>query len=125
MEHAGSADVDRAGRHREALLEAARDLSREERLAGGDPGRFVGVLKRAWEQLDGPPTSFDPDFCVDLHTGVEALAFVVHGEPAAGGLVLRLAGEHPDSFERIAVPAQGGASPEEVRLAFFLAAGGS
>jgi hypothetical protein len=111
-------DDGRAAQHRDALLEAARLLSRGARHAGSDPADFAAVLLRAWQEVDGPPTAFDPGFHADPGTGVEALAFVV--DPGAeAGLVLRLAGEHPDSFERIDLPSESAATPEAARRTFF------
>jgi hypothetical protein len=99
--------------HRNRLLAAARRTVEAARAANADPHDMAAELHRTWAGLAGPPTVFDHEFQSDPVTGVEALAFVV--DEGAAGVVLRLTGELPDSFEPVVV----GASPAEARLAFF------
>jgi hypothetical protein len=105
--------------HRDALLAAAEDAVDAARRAGDDPVGIVPALHRAWRALAGPVTRFDPDFVPDDRTGVEGLAFVVGVEGRGlAGLLLRLPGELPDSFEPIDDPVDDGA-PAAVRQAWF------
>jgi hypothetical protein len=111
---------DGAAAHRDALLRAAAAVVGRARDDGLEPQRLGPVLVAAWAQLAGPPCRSDEDFRPDLTSGVEALAFVVDGGIPAGGIVLRLPGELPDSFEAVTPP--GPCSPEELRQAWFGAA---
>jgi hypothetical protein len=106
--------------HRQALLDAARDVVGAARRADVDPDHVVDHLVVGWGRLAGPAPTFDDEFHPDPATGVEALAFVVR---AAGGvragLVLRLAGELPDSFEPLDGELPALATPADVRQAYF------
>jgi hypothetical protein len=100
---------------RDALLQAAEATVAGARRDGLDPLRLTPVLQAAWAAFVGPTAAFDDDFHADPATGVEALAFVVAD---GGGLVLRLPGELPDSFEPVALP-RSPCTPAELRAAWF------
>lgn len=99
---------------RDGLLAVARQLVAESR-GSLDPDE-VGRRFRAACAL---AVHVDDQFEADPTTGVEALAFVVDAGPAgsAGGVLLRLPGELPDSFEAVAAPAS--LDPAAVRRSFF------
>ena len=103
------------GDERDALLRAAEATVARARVDGLDPVRLTPLLLAAWAGLVGPAVVFDEDFQPDPATGVEALAFVV-GD--GGGLVLRLPGELPDSFEAVTAPGSPW-TPADVRAAWF------
>ena len=105
---------------RDTLLAVAAELADRAHRARTDPARYAADLHGAWRGLaDGIPVAADADFSADPTTGVEALAFVVgDADGALGGIVLRLSGELPDSFE----PVSGRGpltAPEDVRDAYF------
>ena len=105
------------GERRDALLRAAEAAVDAARRDGIDPLGVTALLLAAWAGGDGPAAA-DEDFHVDHATGVEALAFVADD---GGGLVLRLPGELPDSFEPVGVP-RSPCTPAELRAAWFGAA---
>lgn len=99
---------------RDGLLAVARQLVAESRGVV-DPDEVARRVRSACALT----VHVDPRFEVDPITGVEALAFVVDAGPAgsAGGLLLRLPGELPDSFEAVATPSS--VDPLEIRREFF------
>jgi hypothetical protein len=100
---------------RDELLVRAVDVVDRARRAGDDPALLAALLRSAWHGLTDAVVA-DDEFHPDVATGVEALGFLAG--PGAGGVVLRLAGELPDSFERLDVgPAV--ASAAGVRHAYF------
>jgi hypothetical protein len=105
---------------RDTLLAVAAQLADRAHRTRTDPARFAADLHGAWRGLvDGTPVAADADFSADPTTGVEALAFVVgDGGGAQGGIVLRLAGELPDSFEPV-TGLRPLTTPDDVRDAFF------
>ena len=99
---------------RDGLLALARQLVADTRVtADGDE------IGRRFRSACALAIHVDPEFEPDPVTGVEAMAFVVDAGPAgtAGGLLLRLPGELPDSFEAVAAPSS--PDPAAVRRAFF------
>jgi hypothetical protein len=106
--------------HRDALLATARRVVASAHRSDLPPDRIGERLHAAWHRIAGPPTTFDDDFCRDGRTGVEALAFVVgRGPGRCAGVILRLRGELPDSFEPVDDPPVTPSSPTAVRRAFF------
>lgn len=108
-----------ATRHRDLLLKIAIGVVSQARQDGVDPEEIGRSLHDAWCRVTGPPTQIDDDFWPDPTTGVEALAFVVGTSPAAarGGLLLRLPGELPDSFESL--DPRDVLSPARLRRTYF------
>ena len=113
----------------------ARDAVRSAAREGVDPLLAGAVIADAW--LKGRPhlrvvgstdhptpgtVAVDRAFTPEPGRGVESLAFVVYGNggtPAAG-IILRIPGEHPDSFEGVAMPdSSGGDPPAAIRAAFY------
>jgi hypothetical protein len=91
---------------RDALLARAVDVVDRAGRSGDGPTTVGADLLAAWRALaaEGPdPVGLltDDGFQPDVATGVEALAFLV--APGTGGVVLRLPGELPDSFEALDV----------------------
>lgn len=114
----GTGDV--AGR-RDQLLLVATETVQAARRVGADPCVITPALHASWRVVGGSALTFDEDFRADPATGVEALAFVVGADRATirGGLVLRLPGEWPDSFEAVDLPSTAPPSTGAVRHAFF------
>jgi hypothetical protein len=100
---------------RNALLAGAVDEVDAARRADDEPSTLASRLRSVWQRLDEGVVA-DDDFHPDGATGVEALAFLAG--PGAGGVVLRLTGELPDSFEALDV-GPGVASASGVRHAYF------
>lgn len=110
-----------ATRHRDLLLRIAISVVSQARQDEVDPGVISHSLHAAWCRVTGPPTRIDDDFWPDPDTGVEALAFVVGASPASarGGLLLRLPGELPDSFESMDPSCGDALSPAGLRRTYF------
>src|SRR5689334_21015068 len=106
-----------AERRRDELLAAAREAVQLALSAGADPADGLGLLQAAWAAVPGPDLA-DADFQRHPAHAVESLAFLVRGgaQGDAGGLVFRLVGEHPDSFEAVRVPS--GSSLAMVRAVY-------
>lgn len=102
--------------HRDRLLALAREVL-SVTPPDSPPPTVTATLRAALAAHAARPVEVEPDFAADAATGVEALAFAV-GAPGAsrpGGLILRLPGELPDSFE----PVEGPGSATDLRRAWF------
>jgi hypothetical protein len=105
---------------RDHLLAVARDVVREATRGGHDPATIAGRILAAWLPLRLEIRSADHDFELHASTGVEAMAFVVRESGTeAGGVILRLRGELPDSFEAVALAGPGPHDPMAAWRAFF------
>jgi hypothetical protein len=100
---------------RDSVLAIARDVVRTCSRRADDPAVVAALLRAAC----GVEIRVEDDFSADPVSGVEALGFVVASGSlgAVGGLILRLPGELPDSFEP--VPALDGRDPGAARRQFF------
>jgi hypothetical protein len=105
---------------RDHLLAVAHEVVRESTRRGHDPATMAGRILAAWLPLGHGVTSADHDFELDESTGVEAFAFVAGlGDARAGGVILRLPGEFPDSFDAVPLSEPGPIDHIRVRSAFF------
>jgi hypothetical protein len=119
---------------RDDLLRIAREAVRSAERQGVDPVLAGEVIVDAW--LDGHPhlevvdpteqrtpgtIAADPAFTPEPLRGVESLAFVVYGNGggAAAGIILRIPGEYPDSYEVVGMPDSRGHTPDEIRAVFY------
>ena len=100
----------------EDLLNLARQAVLRPPAGDVDPSGAAELILSAWEGHGDEILSVDTDFQVDARTGVEILAFAAR---SGGGVVLRLPGEIPDSFEPVALAGPGPFTSDEVRRAFF------
>jgi hypothetical protein len=112
-------------RCRDHLLVVARDVAHRAARHGQDPATIASRILAAWLPLGLEIRSADHDFEIHESTGVESFAFVVrHEGTEAGGVILRLDGEYPDSFESVALRGPGPHEPVEVQRVFFENASG-
>jgi hypothetical protein len=99
------------------MLDLAREAVAAAHRDGADPAEVAVLLHAAWAGA----VDADVDFVLDPDKGVEGLGFVVrHADAVAGGLVLRLPGDFPDSYEAVAVDGLGpDLDGSAIRRAFF------
>ena len=104
----------------QTLLELARAAARESRSMAESPEETEQRLLAAWAAAGLADEAADDRFWPDPTTGVEGLAFVVGDDDGRmAGLVLRLPGEYPDSFEAVSGAADELTGPADVRARFF------
>jgi hypothetical protein len=104
----------------QSLLELARVAVIESRATGASPEETEQRLLAAWSLAGHPPVASDDRFWPDPVTGVEALAFLVGDkEGRSAGIVLRLPGEYPDSFEAVPIDPTQAPDPAAVRAQYF------
>jgi hypothetical protein len=109
-----------ADTHRDRLLAIAREAVQDAARQGADPSTVAARILAAWLSLGIGVSSTDHGFELDERTGVEALAFVViAAETRSGGVILRLAGEYPDSFDPVTWSGAPLEDPIAVRRSFF------
>lgn len=110
---------------RDQLLVVAREVAHQAARHGQDPATIAARILAAWLPLGLEIRSADHDFEIHESTGVESFAFVVrHEGTEAGGVILRLDGEYPDSFEAVALVGPGPHEAVEVQRVFFDSATG-
>jgi hypothetical protein len=113
----------RAEADRDELLAVARAVSARAAGGGIPTGDVAGLILVAWLETGLVVTDADPAFVPGLDGDVESLAFLVatDEEPveAAAGIVLRLPGCYPDSFDPVPLPRPPLPDPAALRAAFL------
>jgi len=119
--------ADGAAALQQVLLDTARAAVEAHDAAGGDPGLVGEQIVAVWQSsAPSVPHRHEPSFTLDPTSGVEAMAFLIERSaahaPGRGGIVLRLPGELPDSFEPVALPPAADGHVDDlaaVRASFF------